>query len=184
VVNNVSGVASSVVNDGNINGTSVIEATPFGSVSSELTVDNNGNAYFNGLVEVHGSIKANLVTAETGNDIGFHVGAGQKVVSTINGVDTFDVTSNGANLITGNLTLPHGAISAINFFTGTSVNGAATATHNLGVVPDGVILTFNLTVNPGAGHTLAVDMTTATATTITVRAEVAANFIGIAYKKT
>lgn len=124
-VSNVSGTANAVQNDGNPSGTSVIEATVQGDGASAVSLNND--AFFslgtvahparvqivcalgtitidsNGKVTIPDSLNANLITALAGNDLALHVPAGQRVVDTINGVDTFQVNNAGATIIAGGI---------------------------------------------------------------------------------
>lgn len=127
-INTVGGTASAIQNDANPSGTSVVEATVQGDGASSIQFNNNGflglgiSGTRDGQITVHdhrGSaddanivggqgtfpigLIANLITALTNNDIGHHVGSGNRVVDTINGVDTFATDSSGAKLLAGTL---------------------------------------------------------------------------------
>jgi hypothetical protein len=125
VINTVGGVASSVQNDNNPSGTSVVEATVQGDSASAVSLVNNGHLLLGttandgflqvitsagahklifdtaGNLTIDKGILANLITALTGNDIGFHVATGQRVVVTVNGVDIFQANDNGISVLPG-----------------------------------------------------------------------------------
>lgn len=123
-VNNVSGTASSVQNDGNTAGTSVVEATVSGDVASAVSIFNNGivdigtsanpglitisNSFgtngqistdAGGFLTVNRGINANLITATSENDIGLHVASGHEVVITVNGIDIMRIESTGIRFL-------------------------------------------------------------------------------------
>ena len=95
------------------------------------------------------------------------------------GVEVGRIVNNGRYKTPTGITLPIGGISRISNFSGGVNLGATVFNHGLGVVPDIVLVCWNLTGNPGTGHTLCVDMTTATSTQITVRSDVANSANGI-----
>lgn len=140
-VNSTGGTATSLQNDGNVAGTNIIEATPFGSISSKVTVDNSGNAFFGGAIETPIGITANQYTAEPLNDLGLTVPAGQKIVTTIAGTGhVFDIDLNGPILLIGSYRFIVGSISRVSFFTQAITNVLTAYNHGLGVVPDFVFL--------------------------------------------
>ena len=194
MVQNVGGTASAVQNDANLTGTSVVEATPSGASNSAVSLlnqgvlqlgqniagesgqiillDQNGNA-FNGIIQggkitLPIGIIANLITAQSGNDLGFHVAANQNVIDTVNGIDTFKVNQNGANLLAGTLAFLAGSLSRIAIsgpFTVT--NSGTSCAHGLGAIPDFVIPIADvggLTVSTSYG----VNFGTMTTTNVTV----------------
>jgi hypothetical protein len=154
-----------------VNGVNIFEVNSGGAqlLSGTLTV---GTGVY---------IIANLITAQASNDLGFHVGSGNHVIDTINGVNVFQVGSGGPQLLSGTLSLLTGSISRISKFSGGSTNGKVTVNHGLGVVPDLVLVNFNLSSTPVAA-TIGPNYATLTSTTVDIWASVAANFVGVAIK--
>jgi hypothetical protein len=154
-----------------VNGVNIFEVNSGGAqlLSGTLTV---GTGVY---------IIANLIVAQASNDLGFHVGSGNYVVNTVNGVNIFQVGSGGPQLLSGTLSLLTGSISRISKFSGGSTNGKVTVNHGLGVVPDLVLVTFNLSSTPVAA-TIGPNYATLTSTTVDIWASVAANFVGVAIK--
>lgn len=202
-VNTVGGSATNVQNDNNAAGTSVVEATVLGDASSAVSLTNQGHLALgtnanngtlaitglhgnvsvdaNGALTVDFHINCNLVIAEASNDFAVHVGAGQRTVDTINGVDTFSVSSSGPNLLAGTLSLLHGSVSRISKFTGMSANGKVTVNHGLGATPDIVLVNFDLSSQPVAA-TIGASTASYTSTQVDIWATAAANFIALAIK--
>lgn len=175
-VNNTGGTATSIVNDGNPIDTQFIESTYAGGTQSSVSITNRGDAYFNGTVEIHTGIVANLMTAETGNDVAMHAGSGQRFVTTINGVDTFSSSGTTTKVLANTFSLPFGiGIKAIAYLGPFSANNTQqTYNHNLGVNPAIV-----LTVVDGVSSTSAivkVDFTTFTTTTFKATGSIAGPF--------
>lgn len=139
-VNNVGGTATSVQNDGNTGGTVFIEATPFGGVSSDISIDNSGNGYFNGIVEVHGHVIANQITTENLNDLGLTCQTGNKLVFSTGAGHIADVTDSGIVLLQGTIALLTGSLSRINIFNQTVTTILTAYNHGLGVTPTAVIM--------------------------------------------
>lgn len=163
----VTTAASSVQNDGNVAGTSVVEATVSGDVGSAVQITNAGIATF-GTAAHHGS-----VTAVGGGFTG--VGVTSTGGLTVSGggtsLDGGAITSNGA----GDLTM----LSAL--FTSGSLTRIAKAgpfsltstktnfNHLLGDVPDFVFWLI-LTSAPVVDHSVYVDLTNATSTQVGLKA--------------
>lgn len=103
-------------------------------------IDSNGN-----IIQVSGQkIVAQLIdTTSLGADLGFHVPLANRVVDTINGVDTFQVNSSGPSLLAGTLGLLAGTISRIVKFTAAVTTTSTFFNHGLGVVPDFIIITVD-----------------------------------------
>lgn len=206
-VNNVSGTASAIQNDGNASGTSVVEATPSGASSSSVSLLNQGvlqlgqnvsaesgeitlldaaGSAFNGIYQggkatIPGGITANLMTAQASNDIGFHVATGQQVVDTINGVNVFTRNSGGAVLLAGTFKFLVGSISRISMFSGSCGTTTTAFNHGLGVVPDIILIQVLGTVS--SVHTVLYDNTTMTTTQVNLTSNFSNNsFVALAIK--
>lgn len=207
-INTVGGVANSVINDGNAPGTDIMEATVNSESSSSVELTNDAQLILGkstapvhygsvtirtsagdvtistgGVVTIPGSILANLITAITGNDIGFHVASGHRVVDTINSVDIAQTASTGFKVLTGTLSLPQGlGISAWSWFGDYTSDTTPTAyNHSLGVTPDVVICQPNGGVT--TSRTINVNFATLTSTQFTATCNAAGfTFRGIAMK--
>lgn len=179
VINTVGGIASGIQNDTNTAGFEIAEATVQGDNASAVALYNNGHLSLgtfnnpaqltlvcalgtitidtNGKMTLPDQLLVNLLTALANNDLGFHVASGQRVVATINGVDTFSVNGNGANLLSGTLALRAGSISKIGHILNKAVLGGKTSINpGLGIKPDVVLLTIiaggPITINASAGY--------------------------------
>lgn len=181
-VSTVGGTATNVQNDANVAGTSVVEATVSGDGASAVSITNNGHVIFgsaanpaqltfhcalgditvdaNGKVTIPDQLLVNLLTAITGNDLALHVGSGQRVVATVNGVDTFEANGSGAELLAGNLFLPNDGnhVSGFSFFGPYTISTTqANFNHNLNVTPDIILcqaeggISTSRTINIGYG---------------------------------
>lgn len=182
------GIATSIVNDGNPGLTNIVEATPFGSITSKTLIDNSGNAYFDATVQVHGGIIANLITAEPGNDLARHVAAGQRTVDSVNGIDILQSASTGTKVLTGTFSLPFGlGITGISWFGPYTVGTTqATFNHNMAGLAPGTSPDVILVVLLGTSSTSAivkVDDTTMGQTTFKATGSLAGlSFKGVAFK--
>jgi len=123
----------------------------FGSLKIAGPITVNGNYLSvdtSGLMTVPNAIHANLIRAiiptnAVGQDLGLHVPTtGYHIVSTVEGAgDIFKVGAEGASLLQGTLALLTGSISRISMFGPYTLSTTATFfNHNLGVVPDMVLL--------------------------------------------
>jgi hypothetical protein len=174
------GSVTAVTNDGNAAGTQFVEATVGTDSQPGVTLTNDGVLVLgNGLgrtgkiflSDVSGN--ATLVVEGSGN---FANGG-----LLINGT-TGQIQAAGGIVLTGGvLQLLTGSISRISKFSGGSVQGKVTVNHGLGVVPDLVLVTFNLSSTPVAA-TIGPNYATLTSTTVDIWASVAANFVGVAIK--
>lgn len=165
-VNTVGGTASSVQNDGNPAGTSVVEATVLGDSASAVSLTNQGHLVLgtfanNGTFQLIGSlgnvtiastgaltvddiINFNQATAEAGNDFGITVAAGQKIVHSVTGTGhIFDVNASGMQLLIGTLSLLSGSLARVSVFTATVSTTPTLFNHGLGAVPDIVLISVN-----------------------------------------
>ena len=122
-------------------------------VNNNVTGNPNGDQFFvDGItMTVPGQINANLIRAivpnnNSGQDLGLHTEAGFRIVSTIEGTgDVFAVSAAGPTLLLGTLNLLVGSLSKIAAFGPYSVTTtAAFFNHNLGVIPDAIILTHSV----------------------------------------
>lgn len=124
-VNTVSGIATAVQNDGNPSGTSAVEATVQGDTASAVQINNNGflslgsvahpgqiqvidaggaadaTLINGGRLTVPLGITANLISAQSSNDVGFHVANPNRIVDTVAGIDTWQSNANGVRLLNG-----------------------------------------------------------------------------------
>lgn len=172
-VNTSGGSTVFIQDDNRTPGSLTLEATPAGAGSSAATVSNQGVGFMAGdwhfasHLQCDLGVIANLITAETGNDVGLHAAAGQRVVDTINSVDTFSVDENGMHLLAGVFNLLTGSLSKIAIagpYTTTAT--AASFAHNLGDTPDFVITwlafssaaTCSLTANKATMNSTTVDL--------------------------
>jgi hypothetical protein len=143
--------ASSIQNDGNVAGTTVIEATIGADLSSAVLLTNDaqfqiGNATRPGAILMPGvnnilgiTVAGDTISA-TGTDLFLKARAGKVVQEDISGHHITEVSSGGLALLAGTLSFLLGSVSRISLFTAT-VNAPAFVNHGLGVVPD--IILFN-----------------------------------------
>lgn len=186
-VSTVGGIASSIVNDGNVATTQIIEATVGAEGFSSVTLTNDGTMELGsssspsrGVLTIHNGINANLITALSGNDMARHVATGQRTVDTVNGVDISQSTLTGFKVLSGTLSVPFGlGLKGITWFGPLSATTVQqTFNHNLGVTPNVV-----LTVIDGTSSTSAivkVDYTTLGVNTFKATGSVNVTFYGIA----
>ncbi len=121
----VGGTASSIVNDNNAVGTSVVEATVSGDGASAVSLTNAGdlslgtnahkgsittlgklstdNAQITsdgaGVLTISNRMLANLIKTVTGNDLTLDVETGHKIALQVNNTDIIDVTATVLNFI-------------------------------------------------------------------------------------
>jgi hypothetical protein len=124
-------VATSLVNDGNTNGTVIIESTVAGDSSSAVLLTNGGQLTLgsaahngtltvvstyqgnftidiNGFVTIPSRLLVNLLVALTGNDLALNVGPTHKIQQQVNNVNTASVDGTGLNVQSGNLNMSSG----------------------------------------------------------------------------
>lgn len=174
-VNTVSGSSSSVQNDNNIAGTSVVESTVSGDSASAVSLTNSGQMSLGttahpGSLQIHGingttgwldnsgdvtvgngtKINANLIVALPNNDIGLHVELNQAVVITVNGVNMVRFINTGVQYLDpGAQALANGSTITI---TGTFVPvTCATSVTGIIMTPGSANGHFVLLYNGGPG---------------------------------
>ncbi len=197
------GTPTSVVNDGNIPNTSVVEATVLSDITSAVILTNNGNLSLGtaahpgalslvcsggnldvstaGILTVANEVVANLLQAQAARDLYFQCDANQSIVFDVGGTILFVVNSNGPTLDNASLNLQQGSLSRLSIFSGAAVNGSTLIAHGLGAVPDFVVLMPKLTSTPTA-TTLGYDPASTTNVNVKVWANLAFNIIGLALK--
>lgn len=204
VINTVGGTASAVQNDANIAGTSVIEATVSGDSGSAASLTNNGHLILgtlnnNGTFQLIGSlgdvtidstgkltvdnrILANLLIAETGNDLTLGVAAAHKLAFQVNNADVVDINASGLSILSGKINLLSGAFSRVSTFTGTIGSAGALFNHGLGATPD--IVLIQETNTAGDLNTFTYDPASLTTTQVKIFGAGATprNFAAIAFK--
>lgn len=186
-VSTVGGIATSVQNDGNPPGTSVLESTPLGSPNTMASISADGTGFmanpwhFTNSVTVDGQITANQINAEAGNDFGVTVPAGQKIVNSVIGTGpVWDIKSTGPVLLAGSLSFLVGSISRVSMFSGTATTVVTAFNHNLGVAPDMILLTLT-----GTNTSLSMvkyDPASLTSTQVNVISDSSRSFVGLAIK--
>lgn len=166
------GAATNIVNDGNVAGTQIVEATVAGDPTSAVSILNNGHMSLGtvnnsavvtfvgssgnftfkatGEVDIDLKLLCNLIIAELGNDLALDVATGHKIALQNNGSDIVDVTGSGLSFVSGGIQFVSGALSRIQFGVASGVTSAGqSVTHNLGVAPDVVFCTLD---NVGVGE--------------------------------
>ena len=151
IVTGPSALASSVVNDNNPSGTTVLEATASGDSPSDVLIQNNGTGTFKGLLTAAATIINGLLTANSGI---------KTTGSTSPAIDTS--ASTGAIA----LKLLVGSVSRVSVFTGSASTAGNLAAHGLGVKPDWVGLIENNTA--GDSNNFAWDVAASDATNVKI----------------
>jgi hypothetical protein len=154
--------SNGIINDGNANGTIIIEATDSTDTASAVVAYNNGAVLLGNLQGRLGSVQ---------------VYAGDNDVNHRNILDG----TNGLSIAVGGVTLVLGSLKRIAFFSGACINGKVTVNHGLGVIPDVALVQFNLSSTPVAA-TIGANQATMTTTQVDVWSNVASNFVGVALK--
>lgn len=200
-VNNVGGLSSGIQNDGNIANTNIIEATVSGDSTSAVTLTNDavmvlgnsthkgslttaGPASFDNTVEISNSGTESRILELNGADFRFDSPNGTQVARIANNGDfTAGATGGSGNLIGAHLELPHGhKLTAISFFTGSAGNSGSSVAHNLGVVPDGVIVLEQSTGSDTGTFTYNSSTISSTNVTIYNSNATPRSFFGVAFK--
>ena len=130
------GMASSVVNDNNPTGTTVLEATASGDSPSDILIQNNGTGTFKGLLQALGNFVTNLITNVSGNNLIINaLGIGDTIQLQSQGTKYFQVGNGGIGFKT------QGAIKAGYQMIGdtTIANAGTSVAHGLGIIPTVVI---------------------------------------------
>lgn len=157
--------ASSIQNDGQVAGSTVIESTVAGDTASAVNLTNQGHLTLGtaanpgtltiisefgtaeeilvdalGQLTVTNKILANLIRTLTGNDFTIDVETGHKIALQINNADVVDINASGITILSGKVNLLSGAFSRVSTFTGTVGSAGALFNHGLGAVPDVVLI--------------------------------------------
>jgi hypothetical protein len=195
------GTPTSVVNDGNIPNTSVVEATVHSDITSAVILTNNGSLSLGtaanpgalslvgsggnlsvstaGILTVANEVVANLLQAQSVRDLYFQCDSGQSIVFDVGGTILFAVNGSGPSLDNSSLNLIQGSLSRLSVFSGAAVNGSTLIAHGLGAVPSFVVLMPKLTSTPVA-VTLGYDPASTTNVNVKVWASANFNIIGLA----
>lgn len=203
-VNTVGGIANSIQNDNSTVGTLIAEATVAGDSGSAVSLTNSGHLLLgtinnNGVLEIVGSlgnvtvdstgkltvdnrILANLLIAETGNDLTLGVAAAHKLAFQVNNADVVDINASGLSILSGKINLLSGAFSRVSTFTGTIGSAGALFNHGLGATPD--IVLIQETNTAGDLNTFTYDPASLTTTQVKIFGAGATprNFAAIAFK--
>jgi hypothetical protein len=142
----VMAATTSIQNDGNIAGTSLVEATVGADIPSAVTLDNVGNLQLGNAtrkgtlkmpdgIDIFTSSDGDVLTT-SGSDTFLKARAGKVVLESSNGVHDLEVSSTGIKLV-GALTFAVGSLSRIAVAGPLTVDPvAAFVNHNLGATPD------------------------------------------------
>src|SRR5438034_6562581 len=128
--------ASSVQNDGNIAGSSLLEATVAGDVSSAVSLTNDaifalGDAAHKGSLTAAGPVTIQGSLHVSGSSVG--------ATTTLDGTPPNVSTDGSGNVSVASLAFTVGKISRISYFVASLTTSSANYAHGLGVLPDMVI---------------------------------------------
>jgi len=178
-VNTVGGTATAIQNDGNTSGTPIIEATATGAPSSNVKMDNAGNITIGAMIggtlwKIFQTI-ANPPAAST--EVLFGSGQNGNIVESRDLIQA----DAGVKLTAGGVAFTTGSMSKVVPFGPYTLSTTATFfNHNLGVVPDFIILTC---VGTNSTAEMAkYDNTTMTTTQVKLVSNGSFSFIGLAIK--
>lgn len=188
VLNTVGGSGTSIQNDNNLAGTSIVEATVAGDGASAVTLTNDaqmnlGSALHPGGLQMTGSgafVKTPILAGLGGDNLAIEAanGFGTRFFSGGNFVGYIDAT--GLNLLLGTITLLTGSVSRISKFSGTAPNVSTAFNHGLGAVPDIVLLQVTGTSN--ALSMVKYDVASLTSTQVSIVSDSSRAFVGLAIK--
>src|SRR6266702_1903697 len=127
---------SSIQNDGNNAGTSIIESTVLGDASSAISLTNDaiftlGDATHNGSFTSNGPVAINKSLTVKGASVG--------ATTTLDGGPPNVTTDGNGNVTVASLAFTVGKISRISYFVASLTTSSANYAHGLGVLPDMVI---------------------------------------------
>lgn len=195
VVQNVSGVASSVQDDGRTGSPFTLEATVDSEVQPSVTLTNdatmvlgNSSNPSRGILTVYRELFVNLAHALALNDLALEVDNNQRIVLNVNNTDIFSVDNTTSKVLTNTFSLPFGlGIKGIsNFGIYTVGTTQATFNHNMAGLSGGDSPSLILVQLLGTSSTSAiikVDSTTMTNTTFKATGSLAGlSFWGLALK--
>lgn len=199
--------ASSIQNNGQVAGSTVIESTVVGDTASAVLLTNQGHLTLGtannpgtltiisefgtaeqvlvdalGQLTVTNKILANLIVALTNNDLTLNVASGHKIAMQINNADVVDVNSNGLTILSGKINLLSGALSRVSKFSGSVGSAGALFNHGLGDIPDMVFI--QETNSSGDLNTFNFDPASLTSTQVRIWSAGATprNFSAVAFK--
>ncbi len=181
--------ATSIQNDGQVIGSSVIEAKPTGDNQSAVSLSNDGKMSLgdalhaasllltmgaqsvsmdtSGNLTVTRKILANLINTITGNDFAINVETGHRIVFQVNGINIVNMNADGSlQMISGKIELVQGSLARVSIFTGSVTQTGAFANHNLGAIPDAIFFTETNTV--ADSNSFSYDPSTMTTTQVKV----------------
>jgi len=162
----------SLQNDGSM----FLGTNPFGQTQFDTT----GNFIQSTGTKIVAQLIDASVVPSGAADLGLHVANANRIVDTVGGVDQFLVGSGGPHLLNGTITLISGSLSRMKFFSGTATTTPTLFTHNLGVIPDLILLT--LTGTTTALSMVKYDPATVTSTQVSVISDSSRSFVGLAIK--
>lgn len=194
VVGTVGGIANSVQDDTRTSGNNTVEATVSGDISSSVIITNDGKLSLgttlrpgqitvndgfgvaqwkvdssgNQTINSGSHLITNAINSQSSNDLALNVNAGQKVVSTVNGVPISSTNGNGIELLSGTVSFLTGSISRISFFTAPVSTTPTFFNHGLGVVPTWVCAVVE--ANISGTFSVQVDYSTMTSTQVKLTA--------------
>lgn len=155
--------ATSIQNDGQVVGSSVIEATVSGDSASAVSLTNDGHlalgtlahpgsvSFDNGKIFSDGvgrmsfvqRIFANLIQTLTGNDLTLGVETGHRIAFQVNNTNVATINADGSfQMVSGPVEFITGSLRRISSFSGTANTSFANYNHGLGIIPDIVLIQF------------------------------------------
>ncbi len=154
------------------------------------TSDSNGNATVvtinvpnNGALRSKdsGGTVRQIIQLDTSNNLNIVAGGNNRIsLKTSGGTEIARVNASGLSLISGTFALLTGSLARISSFSGTATTTSTNFNHNLGAVPDIIMLT--LTIVSSTAHMITYDPTSLTSTQVKVQSDGTNTFAGLAIK--
>jgi hypothetical protein len=154
------------------------------------TSDSNGNATVvtinvpnNGALRSKdsGGTVRQIVQLDSSNNLNIVAGGNNRIsLKTSGGTEIARVNASGLSLISGTFALLTGSLARISSFSGTATTTSTNFNHNLGAVPDIIMLT--LTIVSSTAHMITYDPTSLTSTQVKVQSDGTNTFAGLAIK--